>query len=131
MVYAIEVFDGSIFAGGVFPNFLASFPLNSSAVHDERAASPGPAIVAVTPNPLNPQTRIHFNLIESAQVDLTILDSRGFHVAQLHSSVLPAGEHNIGWDGRDGRGRRVASGVYLVKLAAGGQVTSAKVAVLR
>ncbi|MBE0566737.1 MAG: flagellar hook assembly protein FlgD, partial [Krumholzibacteria bacterium] len=39
--------------------------------------------------------------------------------------ALPAGTHEVSWDGRDERGGRAASGIYLVRLttADGGRQT--------
>ena len=48
--------------------------------------------------------------------------------------VLHAGEfrtQEFTWDGTDGRGRPVASGVYLVRAEAAGSVMVAKVALVK
>ena len=41
------------------------------------------------------------------------------------------GTHQVVWDGVDGGGRSVASGVYVVKLAAGDVVDVHKIVVVR
>jgi hypothetical protein len=68
------------------------------------------------PNPFNPNTIIAFSLPERTRVRLEVLDVRGRRVRRLHDGVLPAGEHRARWDGRDDRGRPVASGIYLYRL---------------
>jgi hypothetical protein len=45
--------------------------------------------------------------------------------------VQPEGAGRIGWDGTDGDGRRVRSGIYLYRLVAGSDVRTGRVAVLR
>lgn len=40
----------------------------------------------------------------------------------LVADAREAGRHEVVWDGCDGRGRKVSSGVYLYRLQAGGRV---------
>ena len=78
------------------------------------------------PNPFNPSTVIPFALPEvegdrrSMPVALSIYDMRGRRVASLVDRDLPAGGYQVTWDGRDMRGVRVESGVYLYRLQAPG-----------
>jgi hypothetical protein len=67
-------------------------------------------------------------------VDLRIFDVRGRLVRTVvgpDSGVLDPGIHTFMWDGKDGGGRRVASGVYFFKLDAGGQTAARKVVLLK
>jgi flagellar hook assembly protein FlgD len=58
-------------------------------------------------------------------------DVAGRRVRVLEDSFREAGRHAAVWDGRDGTGRRVAAGVYFVRLqAAGGELTR-KIVLLR
>jgi hypothetical protein len=70
-----------------------------------------------TPNPFNPRTRISFELGETQRASLVVFDVRGRRVRTLLSKRLEAGPHWRDWDGTDDGGRRVASGVYLVRLS--------------
>ena len=65
------------------------------------------------------------------RVTVRIYDPAGRLVRALVDELLPAGEHGFVWDGADGRGRQVASGVYFVRAEAGRQVGSRKVVLLR
>ena len=76
------------------------------------------------PNPFNAETRISFELNESAQVALEIFDITGAKVATLVDGHLPAGPHDIIWDASD-----LASGLYLYRLSSG-QMTAARRAVV-
>lgn len=68
------------------------------------------------PNPFNPQTKLRFMLKKAGIVDLEVFDLKGKLVKVLASRVYSAGEHELTWSGCDGRGREVASGVYLAKM---------------
>jgi hypothetical protein len=73
-------------------------------------------LLGASPNPFNPQTRIFFVLGEAGPATLRIYDARGQVVKTMPLGHLAAGEHNVLWDGRDGSGRFVASGVYFSEL---------------
>jgi subtilisin family serine protease len=77
-------------------------------------------LAPAAPNPFNPTTTIRWGLEVAARVQLVIHDARGRTVRRLVSGHLPARVHDVVWDGRDDRGRPVASGVYVVQLRADG-----------
>jgi hypothetical protein len=83
------------------------------------------------PNPFNPMTRIDFALDASARAALAIYDVRGQQIRTLVQGSLPAGPHSVRWDGRDDRGRVVASGIYTVQLTADGRVRRQKAVLLK
>jgi FlgD Ig-like domain len=71
------------------------------------------------PNPLNgatAQTVIRYELPQPGFVELRVYNLLGQAVRTLHQAALPAGFHEIAWDGRDDQGRLVAAGVYLYRL---------------
>ena len=68
------------------------------------------------PNPFNPQTTVGFALADAGPVRLAVHDARGQLVRSLVADRMPAGSHQVVWDGRDDAGRPVASGVYLARL---------------
>ena len=49
----------------------------------------------------------------------------------LLSGPCPEGPASLTWDGRDPQGRRLAAGVYLIRLRAAGEEASAKAHLLR
>jgi hypothetical protein len=99
------------------------------------AAEGAPAIPALSlsllPNPFVRGTRIALDLPRASQVRIDVVDSSGRRVRSLDGGRRPAGRVDLEWDARDGRGRRVAAGVYFVRLEADGRVRSAKAVVLR
>jgi hypothetical protein len=69
------------------------------------------------PNPFNPNTAIGFSVPDGgAHVRLEVFDALGQRIAVLAEGRLVAGTHSADWNGRDLRGRRVASGVYFARL---------------
>ena len=78
------------------------------------------ALEGAAPNPFNPATTIRFGLASSAMVRLTVYDLAGRRVATLLDEPREAGRHGATWDGRDDKGRLLASGVYFCRLDAGG-----------
>lgn len=83
------------------------------------------------PNPFNPQTTLGFRLAASLPVELVVSDLRGRHVRTLVRGELPAGDHNVVWDGTDDAGRQLGSGVYLARLRAGGVMQMQRLALLK
>jgi len=80
------------------------------AVHD---------LAVAQPNPFNALTTIDFSLPASGQVTLVVYDLAGHHVRTLVDDQTTAGHHTVTWNGRDDRGKPVASGTYYYRLSAG------------
>jgi hypothetical protein len=62
------------------------------------------------------QTTIRYYLKEQHQVVLTVHNKIGQVVRELNSGLMPAGYHNLTWDGRDNDGQSLPSGNYLCTL---------------
>ncbi|MGH7494527.1 MAG: FG-GAP-like repeat-containing protein [bacterium] len=72
------------------------------------------------PNPFNPTTTIRYSLPLNKRVSLRIYNTMGQLVRTLVDNELQAtGRHEIKWDGRNQRGERAASGVYIYALEFG------------
>lgn len=78
------------------------------------------------PNPFNPSTRLSFSLVKGGAAVVDVLDLQGHVVRTLLSGTVAAGEQSVVWDGRDDAGHAVASGTYLARLRAEGQVATHK-----
>jgi hypothetical protein len=78
------------------------------------------------PNPFRGMTRLRFGLPNAAEVEFSIYDLAGRRVICLEKGRFPAGYRTVLWDGRDGRGRPVAAGVYFYRLLANGSVRGGK-----
>jgi hypothetical protein len=68
------------------------------------------------PSPFRSTVLVRFGIPRPGPVDLDIYDVRGRRVATLLHGQAQAGVHDLIWDGRDGSGRRAASGVYFALL---------------
>ncbi|MXX37731.1 MAG: T9SS type A sorting domain-containing protein [Gemmatimonadetes bacterium] len=107
--------------GGAFVFLNQGVP--ATAIAAETAATPAAfALGANYPNPFNPATTIPLVVPAGAKdVDLTIYNVLGQPMQRIWTGPLPAGEHRLTWDGRDGQGQSVAAGVYLYRLQVGEQ----------
>ncbi|MEZ5064246.1 MAG: FlgD immunoglobulin-like domain containing protein [bacterium] len=72
------------------------------------------------PNPFVADTSLRFELARPAHARLRVYDVSGRLVRTLVDGPLDAGRHAANWDGRDDSGRRVASGVFFVRMQAEG-----------
>jgi len=89
----------------------------SAGVDTPGAVTRLPQIQQVCPNPFAGSTRLVFSLAEPQHVSVRIYDVEGRVVAQVFAGNADAGRHEIGWDGKDQAGKRVAPGVYFCRLA--------------
>ncbi len=89
------------------------------------------ALHANYPNPFNSGTVLRFDLSVRSEVLLAIYNLSGQRVAVLVSGARAAGVYSIEWDGRDGAGRALASGMYISRLELAGQVQTRKLMLLR
>jgi subtilisin family serine protease len=67
------------------------------------------------PNPFNPSTTIPVSLPRDADASLRIYDILGREVLTLYAGRLEAGRHYFLWNGMDGGGRAVSSGLYIAR----------------
>ena len=88
------------------------------------------------PNPFNPETWIPYRLAKDAFVVLTIYDGSGRVVRTLEvghqtAAVYESRSKAVYWDGRNGFGEQVASGVYFYHLSAGDFSATRKMVILK
>jgi hypothetical protein len=88
-----------------------------------------PAILSVAPNPFGVAGEIRFALPRAGAVRLAAFDLAGREVAVLADRAFEAGVARVGWAGTAAGGRRVAPGVYFLRLQSGGGAASWKVLV--
>ncbi len=86
---------------------------------------------SIHPNPFTPSTMVSFELREAGPVSLRIYDSSGRLVRTLADGRVTAGPHSVAWNGRDDRGTRVASGVYLTRLDFRGETLTRPVVLVK
>lgn len=102
-----------------------------SAVDDRNDLPSRAALVGAYPNPFNPQTTIAFVVPLDTKVTLGIYDVQGRLLRELVDGVVPAGRHDVVWDGHDRSGRAVGSGTYLYRLQAGDLTATRKIMLVK
>ena len=83
------------------------------------------------PNPFTEGTTITFNLEQPSEVILEVYGITGQRIARLLQGCRGAGQHTVTWDGRDGSGQPVASGVYFYRLRVDGTANVLKMTLVR
>ena len=74
---------------------------------------------------------LRFTLARGGPARLELFDAGGRRVRTLLAGDLAAGDHEATWDGRDDRGRAVAAGAYVARLAGAGGGCSLGLTLLR
>jgi hypothetical protein len=80
-------------------------------------------IVSVSPNPVNENTTIEFELLNSGNVTIQLVDLIGNELMTLTNDVMTSGTYQINWDGNLTDGNQISSGQYMLRLVSG-KVTS-------
>ena len=83
------------------------------------------------PNPFNPTTRIEYSLRKTSHVKLVVLNILGEKIKTLVDEPKRSGNHVVVWDGKDDKGKEVASGIYFYKIKAGEFTDSKKMVILK
>jgi hypothetical protein len=99
-------------------------------VGDER--TPSVASFTIRGNPLlGPRaTEVRFDVPIRGHVEVEVFDAAGRSIALLFSGVAGPGEHRLVWAGQARNGRRVAAGVYHLRLSSEAWRTSRPLVVL-
>lgn len=132
-----EYTDRSVTAGRAYAYRIAGVENDGtrSVFGPFTATPPAPARLALAvpqPNPFNPTTRLRFDVPRPGRVWLRVFTASGAHVRTLVAGeTLAAGRHERIWDGRDDRGRALASGVYWVRADAGSQHDARRAVLVR
>jgi hypothetical protein len=89
-------------------------------------------LAAAYPNPFNPKTSLRFSLDREREIRLSVTDAAGRILRVLADGTRGPGEHVMSWDGRDGAGKALPSGVYFVHLSdSSGLLESRKLVLLK
>ena len=88
------------------------------------------------PNPFNPETWIPYQLADAVDVSMEIYDVGGRLVRTIPIGFKPVGyyltrERAAYWDGRNGTGESVSSGVYFLQFSAGDFTATQRVVIVK
>ena len=87
--------------------------------------------VTTKPNPFIKKTYIQYQHPAPGTVRLIVYNAVGQVVRVLAKEAKRAGAYQAVWDGRNGLGQEVGSGVYFVRLEAGNYAETRKVVLIR
>lgn len=97
----------------------------------ERGGVREPSFLRVSQNPCFGGAWLEFWVPQKGNFSLILYDVAGREVRNLMGKMQRSGRNRVFWDARDGRGERVAAGVYLVKYSEGSRCSIQKVVLLR
>jgi hypothetical protein len=87
------------------------------------------SVSKASPNPLSAAsgTRLQLSLPEARATEVRVFDVLGREVRQLVDESLPAGVHDLRWDGTGAGGRAAPSGIYFLRIVSGSDEVTRKV----
>lgn len=114
--------------------FVAKLSLSSTAVESGAPLDVVPQTCVLHqnyPNPFNASTEIRYYIPKDGPVTLKIFNTLGQELRTLADAKQEPGEHIVSWDGQNGHGREVASGLYFCRLQAGGFAKTIRIVLVR
>ena len=81
---------------------------------------------AAYPNPFNPVTMVSFSVPAEMEVQVVVYDMLGRAISELANGVYVPGNYELNWDASS-----QASGIYFVKMMAGGQTNIQKLMLVK
>ena len=82
------------------------------------------------PNPFNPSTTISYEVPRQSHITLTVYNLLGQEVDRIVDGIEAAGLYTVTWNGVNGQGQSVTSGIYLYRLTSSTGFTKSKRMVL-
>jgi len=87
--------------------------------------------LAVSPNPFNASLQVNWQMKREGNAELAVYDVGGRVVRTLVSGSRSAGSYTSVWNGTDNAGRRLARGIYFVRLSTADQTVKVKTVLAR
>ena len=126
--YAIEPSTGWLYVACIIDDHVRRIRWAPSAAVE--SASTKLMLSAPAPNPARHGTTLVLTLPRFGAVSFEVVDVSGRVVWRAPVAEHGAGPMVLAWDGRDVRGRRVAPGIYLARVMAGGESLTRRVIAL-
>ncbi len=95
------------------------------------AAGRIPALLPPSPNPFSAGTTLRWRMREAGHAEVTVHDLAGRRIRVLADGPYDRGEHEAVWNGRDDAGRRLASGIYMLRFRSGPAVETRRIVLLK
>ncbi|MCF6238339.1 MAG: T9SS type A sorting domain-containing protein [Candidatus Marinimicrobia bacterium] len=84
-----------------------------------------------SPNPFNPTTMISVELLQDADLNVSIYDLKGRLITNLVNQRYTRGDYQFMWDGTSQAGISVPSGVYIYTIQSGNNMISSQITMLK
>jgi predicted outer membrane repeat protein len=88
--------------------------------------SNGNGIVSVSPNPVEDNSLIKFNIENASNVEFVLYDNLGTRISTIHNGFFPAGDNRIDW-----KGINLSTGSYHLRMTADGVDTTYPIRVIK
>lgn len=89
-------------------------------------------LMPIYPNPFNPSTTIQYTIANQTHVSISVYNLLGEQVVMLvDNHFQSAGAYQVQWDGRNGNGQYVSSGIYFLTIKTDDFVKTRKMMMLR
>jgi len=83
------------------------------------------------PNPFNPETTIKYDLKNAGDVTVAIYDINGKQIRTLVDGYQTNGSYEVVWDGKNDKGKQVATGTYFYQITAGSETLTKKMIMIK
>ncbi len=120
-IYLADANGNTLAAGRELPGILPT-----GVDEQDEAAPTALRLLAVHPNPFNPETSISYTVPSDGVISLAVYDILGRKVADLAESYHAAGIYTVRWNARN-----AASGVYFCRIRTAGREEAAKMLLMR
>jgi|GEM_PF-2522679 len=131
-VTALGSWRGSLYLGGNF-HAAGDKPSAFMAQWDGQGfrVTPRKLVLQVSPNPARFSATLTWDLKESSQLRLRVLDLQGREVKTLIDGLQSGGSNSYDWDLKDNAGLRVVPGVYFFQLSTDQASSSQRIIIIR
>jgi FlgD Ig-like domain len=124
-------FGGNVSGAGPNPSAFIARWTDAAVDAPEVAAAAALRLDLAGANPFRAGTSFAFSLPRAGDARVSVHDAAGRLVRVLSDGAHEAGAHRAEWNGRNGVGKPVGSGVYFVRLSAEGGILNRKAAFTR
>jgi hypothetical protein len=107
------------------------FRLEQMSGTPDDVAAPTSLRASVYPNPFQGSCTIEIRLNNESSAKVTLYNTKGQMIRELHSSPWAKGENTLVWDGRDGEQRQVPAGIYYLKVQSGRDEVVSRIVLLK
>nr|NQU91371.1 DUF362 domain-containing protein [Bacteroidota bacterium] len=116
----LEITPGTevlVYAYDQYLNYSSQYAVTITSVHEEKEIIDKMILCNNIPNPFINSTQITYEVSERTHINLSVYDIRGSLVIVLVNEEIPAGNHNVIWNGTNSKGDQVETGNYFCRLS--------------